>query len=53
MEENRLISWDGIEGLIAQGAEEIFGIGTEKFLRDAYEKQNYMKTELLQRYGLQ
>ena len=51
-ENNRLSSWDGIEGLISQGAEEIFGQGTENFLRDANEKQEYMRVELLRRYGL-
>lgn len=52
LEEHRLISWDGIEGLISQGAEELFGPGTESFLRKAFEKQEYMKVEILRRYGL-
>jgi len=47
-----MISWHGIEDLISQGAEEKFGHGTEKFLRDAFKKQEYMKTEILRRYGL-
>jgi hypothetical protein len=48
-----LQSWDGVEGLILEGAEEKFGVGTEDFLRAAYQKQKYMKTEILTRYGLQ
>ena len=51
-EEDPLTSWNGVEGLIARGAERKFGEGTEKFLRDASKKQDYMKTELLRRYGL-
>jgi hypothetical protein len=46
-------SWNGVEGLIADGAEEKFGAGTSEFLRQAYAKQEYMKTELGRRYGLQ
>jgi hypothetical protein len=46
-------SWGGVEGLISKGAEEKFGEGTEDFLREAYKRQERMKTELLRRYGLQ
>jgi hypothetical protein len=51
-EEDPMVSWHGVEDLISQGAEEKFGQGTEKFLRDAFTKQEYMKTEILRRYGL-
>jgi len=47
-----MVSWHGVEDLISKGAEEKFGQGTEKFLRDAFKKQEYMKTEILRRYGL-
>jgi hypothetical protein len=53
LEADSLQSWDGVEGLILEGAEQKFGVGTEDFLRAAYEKQKYMKTEILTRYGLQ
>jgi len=53
LELNSLVSWDGIEGLISMGAEDMFGPGTEEFLRKAFEKLTYMKTEILRRYGLQ
>lgn len=51
-EEDYLESWDGVEGLIAMGAEGKFGPGTAEFLREADRRQIYMKTELLRRYGL-
>jgi len=51
-EENPMVSWNGIEGLISEGAEKRFGEGTEKFLKDAFQKQEYMKQDLLRRYGL-
>lgn len=47
-----MVSWNGIEGLISEGAEKRFGEGTEKFLKDAFQKQEYMKQDLLRRYGL-
>jgi len=53
MEEDPWQSWQGIEDLISRGAEEKFGPGTEEFLRKAFEKQQYMKSEILRRYGLQ
>jgi hypothetical protein len=46
-------SWDGIEGLISMGAEEHFGLGTAEFLRKASEREAYMRTEIMRRYGLQ
>ena len=45
-------SWYGVEGLIRDGAEQKFGPGTAKFLRDAFKQQEIMKTELPRRYGL-
>ena len=45
-------SWDGIEDLISRGADRYFGDGTAEFLREAYERQEYMKTEIARRYGL-
>jgi hypothetical protein len=53
LETDSLQSWDGVEGLTLEGAEQKFGAGTEDFLRAAYEKQKYMRTEILKRYGLQ
>lgn len=52
LELDGMSSWDGIEGLISKGAEEKFGEGTEDFLREAYKRQERMKTELPRRYGL-
>jgi len=49
---NPMVSWHGVEDLISMGAEERFGEGTEMFLRDAFKKQDYLKTEMLRRYGL-
>ena len=51
-EEDPMISWNGVEGLISMGAEEKFGHGTAQFLRDAFTKQDYLKTEIPRRYGL-
>ena len=53
LELDGLDSWNGVEGLISMGAEEKFGAGTADFLKDAYLKQEFMKTEILRRYGLQ
>jgi len=53
LELDGLDSWNGVEGLISMGAEEKFGAGTADFLKDAYVKQEFMKTEILRRYGLQ
>lgn len=52
LEEDGLTSWGGITGLIEKGAEEKFGEGTTDFLREAFKRQDYMKIEILQRYGL-
>jgi hypothetical protein len=52
LENDKLDSWNGIEGLISSGAEEKFGEGTEVFLWEANEKQNFMKTEIFRRYGM-
>ena len=52
LENDKLDSWNGVEGLISSGAEEMFGEGTAMFLRDAYERQNVMKTEIFRRYGM-
>jgi hypothetical protein len=46
-------SWGGVEGLINGGAEAKFGSGTKEFLLEAFEKQEYMKTEILRRYGME
>ena len=45
-------SWYGVDDLIRQGAEETFGPGTAQFLKEAEEKQKYMKSEILRRYGV-
>lgn len=45
-------SWNGIEGLINDGAEEKFGVGTAEFLREAYIRQNYMREEIFRRYRM-
>lgn len=46
-------SWGGIEDLISRGAENHFGEGTADFLREAQVRQEYMKTEIVRRYGLE
>lgn len=51
-EEDALDTWDGIEGLIDEGVENIFGPGTEEFLREAEKRQTYMKSEIMRRYDL-
>jgi hypothetical protein len=53
LELDGLDSWNGVEGLIFGGADEKFGVGTAEFLREAFLKQEFMKTEILRRYGLQ
>ena len=45
-------SWSGIEDLIARGADDYFGNDTSKFLREAYKRHVYMKTEIGRRYGV-
>ena len=52
LENDKLDSWNGFEGLTAAGAEEKFGEGTEEFLREANVRQEAMKTEIFRRYGL-
>ena len=46
-------SWGGVEGLIAEGAEDKFGPGTAAFLREANVRQEYMKKEIIRRYGME
>lgn len=53
MELNPMESWGGVEALIADGVEDRFGDGTKDFLREAYTRQEYMKTEIFRRYGLE
>ena len=53
LERNAMWSWGGVEGLISDGAEEIFGQGTEEFLRLAHERQWYMRKEIIRRYGME
>lgn len=45
-------SWSGIEDLISNGVDSHFGDGTADFLREAYDRQNYMRTEIGRRYGV-
>ena len=45
-------SWNGVEGLINDGAEVKFGDGTAMFLREAYKRQEDLKVEIPRRYGL-
>jgi hypothetical protein len=52
IEESPWESWDGVEDLISRGAEEHFGEGTEEFLREAHQRQEYMKDEIARRYGV-
>jgi hypothetical protein len=52
LEVEAMESWQGMEGLIEDGAEERFGDGTALFLREAYERQEHLKTEIPRRYGL-
>jgi hypothetical protein len=53
IEEHPWESWNGVEDLISAGAEEHFGVGTERFLREAYQRQEYMKDEIGRRYGIE
>ena len=52
LEHEPMETWGGIEALIDQGAEGRFGEGTEVFLREANERQSYMRQEILRRYGI-
>jgi hypothetical protein len=51
-EESPMFSWNGVDGLIKDGAEEKFGPGAELFLLDAARRESYMRSEILRRYGL-
>jgi len=51
-EEDVWDSWEGIEGLIRWGVDERFGVGTEKFLREAQRREKWMRGEIMRRYGL-
>jgi hypothetical protein len=53
LEYNPMETWGGIDALIEKGAENMFGEGTEEFLREANKRQEYMKTEIYRRYGLE
>jgi hypothetical protein len=53
LETEMLESWNGVQELIAEGAEEKFGKGTAEFLREADRRQKYMRAELFRRYGLE
>ena len=48
-EHNVMESWDGVEGLITDGAEDRFGKATSAFLREAYEWQKVMKLKMPRR----
>lgn len=52
LELDAMESWNGVEGLINDGAEERFGVGTVEFLREAYKRQEYMKKEIFRRYRM-
>lgn len=52
LEEEPWESWAGVEDLISRGAEVHFGEGTEDFLREAFQRQEYMKDEIGWRYGI-
>jgi hypothetical protein len=45
-------SWYGVDDLIRHGVEKSFGPGTAQFLKEAEEKQKYVKNEILKRYGV-
>lgn len=46
-------TWGGVEEFISRGAEEHFGEGTTEFLREAVKRQEYMKREIVRRYGME
>lgn len=46
-------SWNGVDDLIAKGVETNFGEGTTAFLEEADRRQEYMKTEIIRRYGME
>lgn len=41
LEPETMESWESVEGLIRDGAEERFGGGIADFLREAYRRQEY------------
>jgi hypothetical protein len=53
MEYHPMETWGGVEALIAGGAEQRFGPGTTEFLREADTRQEYMKSEIIRRYGME
>ena len=53
LEEDVWETWGGVEALISRGAEEHFGEGTTEFLREADRRQEYMKKEIIRRYGME
>ena len=53
LEVHPMKSWYGVEGLISDGAEGRFGVGTALFLREAYKMNEHMVEELPRRYGLE
>jgi hypothetical protein len=52
LELDAMESWDGIEGLMKGGAEVRFGPGASAFLQEAKKRHEYMKVEIMRRYGL-
>jgi hypothetical protein len=53
LERDPMEMWGGVEALISDGAEEKFGAGTADFLREAHKRQEYMKKEIIRRYGIE
>jgi len=53
LEHEPMEMWGGVEALISAGAEGKFGYGTAEFLREAHKRQEYMKKEVIRRYGME
>ena len=53
LEHSPMEMWGGVEALISAGAEEKFGAGTAAFLREAHRRQEYMRKEIIRRYGME
>lgn len=53
LEHDPMQVWGGVEALISAGAEKIFGDGTAEFLREAHRRQEYMREEIVRRYGME
>jgi hypothetical protein len=53
LEHDPMEMWGGVEALISAGAEKIFGVGTAEFLREAHQRQKYMRAEITRRYGME